>query len=134
MSAAAELQKAIIDALVADAAVGALVGDRIYDRMPQDGDYPCITFGPSQQLTADEEQIDLEDHSVQLDCWSRDHGRKKPVMDIMAAVKTALHDASLSLPDPYALVFIRVRDMRPFLDRDGITAHGVVDIEAAVEL
>lgn len=133
-SASRELQKVILDALVADAGLGALIGNRIYDRMPTDGEYPCITFGPADEIPDDADCISGEEHSVQLDVWSRDQGRLGPCKDITAAAKAALHDAALTMPTPYALCFIRVASTRVFIDRDGITAHGVVSVQAMVEL
>lgn len=133
MSAASELQKAVFAALVADAAVGALIGDRIYDAMPSDGQYPCVTFGSSQEITDDADCIDGEEHFLQLDVWTRAQGRMKPCKDIVAAVKAALHDQDLTLPDPYAMAFIRVVDTQTMRDADGITAHGVVSVQAMVE-
>ena len=134
MSASAELQKAIFDALVADAAVGALVGDRIFDNGPAGATFPYVSFGPTQEIEDDEECIDCEEHIVQIDIWDRSQGRLVNAKRINAAIKAALHDAELSLPDPYALAFIRVRETRAFLDQDGITAHGIVSVAAMVEL
>lgn len=132
MSVSAELQKLIYETLVADVDVGDLVGSRIYDRMPSDGDYPCVTFGPSDAIEDDSECITGQIETVQLDCWSRDQGRMWPCKRIAGAVKSALHKAKLSLA-VNALVQIRVVSVRVFLDRDNITAHGVVTVEAILE-
>lgn len=132
MSVSAELQKAIYDALVADAGVGALVGDRIYDGAPTGAQFPYITFGPADSVGEDLQCITARTESVQLDVWSRDQGRMHPCKAICDAVKDALHLANLSLT-VNALVLIRVDGVRVFLDRDGITAHGVVTVEAELE-
>lgn len=132
MSAAAALQKAVYDALVADAGVGAIVGDRIYDRMPSDGDYPCLTFGPSQTLPEDMYCITARVEVLQIDCWSRDQGRLWPTRALADAVKTALHKASLDL-QVHALARLDVDQVRVFLDADRITGHGVVTLEAEIE-
>ncbi len=134
MSAAAELQETIYNALVADADVGALIGDRIYDAMPSSGSYPCVVFGDSQEVTDDADCYTSEEHFVDLHVWSRDQGRLGPCKIIVSAVKAALHEADLSMDDPYALVEIRVTDTRTFKDQDGITAHGVVSVKALVDL
>jgi hypothetical protein len=132
MSVSRELQKAIFDALVADAGVGALVGDRIYDGMPSDGQYPCISFGPSDNVPEDLECVAASTEAVQLDVWSRDQGRLGPCKDIVGAVKTALHLADITLTQ-HALIRIRTDSIRVFRDADGITAHGVVTVEADLE-
>lgn len=133
MSASAELQKVIYEALIADAALGTKIGSRVYDRMPEGGSYPCCTFGPVSEIEDGAECISAVEYSVQLDVWSRDNGRLRPCKEIVDAVRKVLHDADLTMADPYALSFIRVSSTRVFLDRDAITAHGVLTVEAAVE-
>lgn len=133
MSASAELQKAIVAALRADAAVSAIVGARVFDRMPRAGEYPCVTYGPSDERDESVPCVTLSDHAVQIDCWSQDAGRKEPCKRLVAAVKAALNEADLSLGDDHALVFIRVRRTRIMDDPDQVTVHGIVEIEAVVE-
>lgn len=132
MSVSRELQKAIFDALVADAGVTALVGNRIYDGMPSDGQYPCVTFGPTDSFNDDLTCVDARTETVQLDVWSRDQGRMGPCKDICDAVKGALHLADITLTQ-HALIRIRTGGIRVFRDADGITAHGVVTVEADLE-
>lgn len=132
MSVSAELQKAIYDALVADSAVGALIGDRIYDGVPKGAVFPYVSFGPTDSLTDDMECVAGRRETVQLDVWSRDQGKMRPCKEIMDAVKDALHFADLSLA-VNALVLIRVDGQRLFMDQDGITAHGVLTVEADLE-
>lgn len=134
MSASAEMQKVLFDALVADAGVGALVGDRIYDGVPPGATFPYVSMGEAQEVTMDEECIDGEEHIFTLHVFDRSHGRLSGAKRINDAIKSALHDAELSMSDPYALAFIRVNSKRAFLDQDGITAHGVIDVRAMVEL
>lgn len=132
MSVSRELQTLIFDTLVADAAVGALVGDRVYDGAPSDREYPCVTFGPADSFNDDLTCVDARTETVQLDVWSRNQGRMGPCKDICDAVKKALHLANLSLGQ-HALIRIRTDSIRVFRDPDGITAHGVVTIEADLE-
>lgn len=134
MSAAREVQKSIRDALVADGSVGALIGDRIHDGVPSSKTFPYVSFGPSQELPDDVDCISGEEHFIQVDVWSRDQARLGPCKDIVAAVKAVLHDSSLSIEDPYAIAFMRVTGARVVLDQDGITAHGIITVQAAIEL
>lgn len=133
MSASAELQKAIVAALRDDQDVAAIVGARVFDRMPRAGEYPCVTYGPSDERDIRAECVPLEEHAVQIDCWSQDQGRKEPCKRLLSAVRDALHEAALTLAQPYALVFIRVRQTRIMDDPDGVTVHGVASVEAVVE-
>lgn len=132
MSVSVELQTLIYDALVADAGVGALIGDRIFDGRPEAAQFPCVTFGPSDHVEDDSECIAGRVETVQLDCWSRDQGRMRPCKVLADAVKRALHGANLSMAIN-ALVQIRVDGVRVFMDSDGVTAHGVVTVAADIE-
>lgn len=128
-----EFQKAVFDLLVADEGVGALVGDRIYDRVPMAGDVPpYITFGPSDSTEADADCVPSEDHALQIDVWSEKQGGFKECKAITYAVKSALHQVAVDLPT-HALVEMRVTARRHFRDPDGITSHGVVTVEAMID-
>lgn len=137
MSAASELQKAVYDKLIADADVGAKVGDRIYDQMPSTGTYPCVTFGPSDEVPDEAECVDGVVVTLQVDVWSQDNGRLRPCRDIVWVVRQALHEADLSLADPFALSEVRVTSTQtmldPLTDTDPITAHGIVILTARIE-
>lgn len=125
-----ELQEAIYAALVADAAIGAIVGDRISDGLPSD--YPAITFGPSDYIPEDMYCIEGRSESLQIDCWVRDGGNLWPARRLADTVKTLLHDADLSLAT-HALTGILVERVRAFMDPDGLTGHGVVTVIAEIE-
>lgn len=128
-----ELQTAIYDLLRLDTAVAAMVGTRIYDRVPAASDVPpYITFGPSDELEDDAECITSSAHSLQIDVWSEKQGGFKECKEITHAVKVALHEVAVDLPT-HALVEMRVTQRRHLRDRDGITSHGVVTIEAMIE-
>ena len=132
MSASIDLQTLIYERLVADARVHALVGDRIFDRMPAGADYPCITFGPSDYSPDDMECIDGREETIQLDCWAEDHGRLRPAKEIADAVKKALHQFEADAGDS-ALITMTVEAVRVMRDRDGITGHGIVTVTANLE-
>lgn len=134
MSASGELQDLIQSTLRADAGVSAIVGARVYDVAPAEPSrtYPDITFGSSDLTPEDAECITGREETIQLDCWTRDHGRLKSCRALVDAVKAALHEADLSL-SVNALVFIRVVLVRVMRDADGLTGHGVVQVTASVE-
>jgi hypothetical protein len=132
MSASNALQKLIFDLLVADAGIGALVGDKIYDRPSAAVSAPYITFGPSDFVPDDHECIDGRIETVQLDVWSEAQDGKREAKAIVDAIRKCLHDAAGDL-DAGALVSMRVGLARVFDDPDGRTTHGVVQIEAEIE-
>lgn len=132
MSASSDLQKLIHDRLVADSRVHAVVADRIYDNRPSDAAFPCITFGPSDVVEDDAECITGSVEVIQIDCWARSNGRINAVKPVTAAVKAALHLFHAE-PANSALVEMRVTSIRTFMDPDGLTAHGVVTVQAIME-
>lgn len=131
-SVSSELQIAIYDALRADADVSSIVDDRIYDGVPSDRKFPYVSFGPSDSVNDHLEGVDATTETMQLDVWSRDQGRLRPCKDLCDAVRVALDLAELDLVVNAAVV-VRVQGVRVFLDADGMTAHGVVTVEADLE-
>ncbi len=134
--AAHELQVAIVSALKASADVVALVGNRIYDRVPTtDGKitatFPYISFGSAQDLPEDADCIEASELIIQLDAWSRDpgfmEGRK-----IAKAVKRALDEQSLPLVDN-ALVYFEFDSRRDIRAPDGLTTQIASTFRAGVE-
>ncbi|ETX26604.1 DUF3168 domain-containing protein [Roseivivax isoporae] len=132
MSASAALQKAVHDALVADAGVGALVGDRIYDGAPSTAVFPYLEFGPSDFVPDIAECVTTRIETLQIDCWARNQGRKRICAEIVDAVHAALHQRDLTLSAPYRVLWIEATG-RTTPDPDGITWHGIVTVEAEVQ-
>lgn len=131
-SASSELQVAIYNALLGDAEVASFVGGRVYDGVPSNSKFPYISFGPSDTLNDHLDGIDASTETIQLDVWSREHGRLRPCKDLCDAVRGALDLAELELVVNAAIV-VRVQGVRVFIDADGITAHGVITVEADLE-
>lgn len=135
MSPARALQKAVFETLRADAGVSAWVDDRVFDEPPTSkrARFPRITFGPGQSLDADSDCIGAEDQVLQIDIWDRSEGRKGPCRDMTEAVKKALHRRHLVADPPFAILAARVLDTQVLDDPDGVTAHGIVTLQATVE-
>jgi len=132
VSTSVELQKLIYERLVADTGVHAVIADRIYDNRPDAATFPCVTFGPSDVVEDDAECITGRVETIQLDCWARSNARIAAVKPVVDAVKKALHLYHVN-PTVSALVELRVLTMRAFIDADGLTAHGVVTVQAIME-
>jgi uncharacterized protein DUF3168 len=133
MSVSVAFQTLVVDTLKADHAVMARVGANIFDSVPTKRPYPCIEIGASDFSPEYGEGLVARTESLQLDVWHQDQGRLNPCKATVDAVYTALHDVDLALPDPYALVRVHVSLVRVFRDADGISAHGVVQVEADLE-
>lgn len=134
-----ELQTLIYQRLVADTAVHALIADRIYDHPPSSAPgvsptrvYPDASFGPSAAVNADAECITGMDEVVQIDVWARDGGRLRTAKAIVGAIKKSLHEYEADLTE-HGLIEMRVVLTRVFQDPDGLTAHGIVQVECLLQ-
>lgn len=125
------LQKAVYATLLADAGVGAVIGDRVYDAAPRDTAFPYVTLGDiatSDWSTGSEAGAE---HRVTLHAWSRGRG-KAECAAILGAIEAALHDAALTL-DGHTLVNLRFLAAEMRRERDGITWHGTARFRAVTE-
>ncbi|MFQ6550500.1 DUF3168 domain-containing protein [Aestuariibius sp. 2305UL40-4] len=130
-----DLQKAVFEALLADAAVAAVVGGNIFDQHPDpsnDALYPAITFGPADFVPEEMDCIDGRADTLQIDAWAREGKRLRPAKALADKVYAALHRAPLNL-ETHALAEIAISGVRSFMDPDGLTGHGIVTITALIE-
>jgi hypothetical protein len=133
MSADRALGAAIIAAARADAAVQSLVGSpaRIWDEPPPGAPFPYVTLGRMESRPADASDCDALEHGLTLHVWSR-HGGRAQAMDIIAALRTLLHNAALSVAG-YRLVLLLASYSDLFRAGDGFTTHGVIRLKAITE-
>jgi hypothetical protein len=130
----AELQGLLWASLTADAGVMALA-DAVHDTVPPKPfagpQKAYVSFGPSDVTDDGAECIIAGVHTLQLDCWSRQIGSVhcKRLTD---AVCAALDEKPLELADN-ALAEIRVVLRQVMRDPDGLTTHGIIQVEAQIE-
>ena len=129
--ASLSLQKAVYAALIADAGVGAVLGDRIFDAAPRNAAFPYATFGDARVGDWSTGTEDGAEHRLVVHVWSRERG-KAECFAALDAIRTALHDAALDL-DGHVLVGLRFEAAEVGLNRDGITWHGVARFRAVTE-
>jgi len=132
-SPANELQAALYAMLLANTDVAALVGNRVYDRVPREGDVaPFITFGSGTVSYDGAECIEADMHFFQIDIWSEKQGGFKECKEILYAVKKAVVGVDIDLP-VHGAMRARTRIERTERDTDGLTSHGILQIEVRVE-
>jgi hypothetical protein len=132
MSVSVALQDFILARLLADSTVASLVANRIWDGPPPNPEFPYISIGPSDFVPDDADCIDMREETIQIDCWSREQGRKWPCRQIVDAVVNVLRHADGDLSNG-ALVETRINLARVIDDPDGIMAHGIVQFTAIIE-
>ena len=133
MSISVAFQTAVWTVLKTDVSLVEHVGGAVYDGVPTSRRYPCIEIGPSDFSPAFGDCLTARTETLQIDVWHQDQGRLNLCKATVDAVYTALHDVSLDLPLPFRLVRMHIALARVFRDADGITAHGVVQVEADLE-
>lgn len=64
---------------------------KIYDTVPEQGEFPCISFGPFTSKPGGAKNVDISNISLQLHIWSMDTSKKEieEVCNDVAAVITA---------------------------------------------
>ena len=117
------VQAAIVAALKADAGVGAVVGDRIYDRAPEGVAFPYVSIGAETGSPWEGSTLSGWEMVLQIDIWSRKPGAVE-ARQAMAAVSAALHRAEMTIAGN-AFVLCNLESQRTMGDPDGVTTHGV---------
>jgi hypothetical protein len=129
---AAELQKAVLDALVGDAALTALIGGpNVFDHTPAHVAFPYITFGRTSIYDWSTGTESGSEQLFTLHIWSKARG-KKETLAIMEAAKALLDDAALSL-DQHHLVNMRLEFAEARYDDDLSVHHGLLRFRAVTE-
>ncbi len=131
-ASAAELQKAIFEALGADASLaGALGGDRIYDHAPASVPFPYITFGRTSVYDWSTGTESGTEQLFTLHVWSKAKG-KKEVLELMERARAVLQDAVLEL-ETRRLVNLRLEFSEAGYDEDLAVHHGLLRFRAVIE-
>ncbi len=131
MSADRDFAAAVRTAALADSGVQALLGARFYDDPPPDAVFPYVTLGRVESRVSDASAIEAIEHSVTLHVWSR-HGGRAEALDIIGALREALHDAPLNVTGR-ALVFVFAQFADVFRSGDGLTTLGLLRLRALTE-
>lgn len=129
-TATAEVQAAIITTLTTNAPHRALVTG-VYDAVPQTTAFPYESIGALSEQWQDGFTDGFRLVTLQLDTWSRYHGRKE-CQTIQASQIGLLNRVSLALATLHC-VYCRLDYDDVLLDPDGITWHGVTRYLILVE-
>lgn len=129
---AIDLQAAVYAALTADAALTTLIGaGRIHDHVPPGAELPYVVIGDGTAVDVSGIGIDAQEHTLTIHCWSEASSTLQ-VKQMVAAVRAALHDVSLTLAAGQC-PNIRCDYHETMRDPDGITHHGVLRFRAVTQ-
>lgn len=137
-----ELIKECIVILKADTSITAIVGDKIYDRVPekQDGTpnvtSPYISLGTTSFLTEDFDCVDAATITIQFNCWSWGNGEEYSsalVRKLSFLVRKALHKKEINLIQNG---FVAIEHQITSFNRasDGVTHQASVGFETLVDI
>ena len=125
-----ELQGAIVTRLKAFAPLAAIVGARVYDRVPATTAFPYIQYAPDELNSDDAECITGFEAFITINVWSQAVGMPE-VKRAAEEVRKALHEYDLPLTDN-ALVSLTHRQTAFRVD-DGLSTNARVEFTALVE-
>ncbi|NTG48971.1 DUF3168 domain-containing protein [Agrobacterium rhizogenes] len=126
-----ELQKAVYSTLTQYAALSALVGDAVYDSVPDDATFPRVALGESDFQRGDIGCIAGGTAYLTLHAWSVEPGSTE-VKQVAGAVEDALHQKPLTLSN-HRVVTVDHRYTQTMRDADGLTSHAVINFAVILE-
>lgn len=103
---------------------------RVYDRATESTAYPYATLGPSNWVNEDVECIDARLVTQQIDIWhsASNKGVLEDLTDDVSGALAGWSDTISLTMQPLRVYLVRIMD-----DPDGVSVHGVVQVEARVE-
>jgi hypothetical protein len=122
------LQQYLRQALGAHAPLAALVAERIYDRVPGNGDFPYLTLDVSDGVDDSLDCLDQWLVTAQVHVWSRAVGSPE-ARRIAIACHQALAERWPSMPG-FRVMWFRTLNQVWMRDPDGLTTHGVLQFES----
>jgi hypothetical protein len=117
-------------AILNDPACAASVGVRVYDEIPPEPVFPLVVLGELRSTPADSAGRSALEHGVSVHVWSRGPGREEAAL-LLAALRSALHDAPLTLPGRRLVLLLA--GFCDLFRRDGRLLHGVLRLRAVTE-
>ncbi|NIQ01590.1 MAG: DUF3168 domain-containing protein [Nitrospinaceae bacterium] len=116
----------VFQLLTGNSTLMGMVGNRIYDDVPQTDGYPYVVLGELDETEAntdDAAQMGLA--SLTIHTYSRQPGRKE-TNDIQKEIVNTLHRAAVSVSG-FNFVSIDHEQTQSFKDADGKTRHGITE-------
>ena len=125
---------AIIPILKSDAAMQALIGQRVYDAAPKGASYPYVSLGAAWESQDDADCIPSLEIGFRLDVWSApEQSTGSPEMRrITHRVRTLLHEVDLDLFEG-ALAMLAHRRTDVMRDPATKIAHAAIEFTAVIE-
>ena len=132
MTAAIELQSAIVSALRSSSALTSLLGGAfVYDDVPDSRRPPYVVIGPLETVDWSTSTEEGEEHFIEITAWSSANGRKSAVA-MAGEIRAALSALPGNLPG-HALVNFTHETTRSEADPDDRHFRAVSSFRAVTE-
>jgi hypothetical protein len=125
------LQAAVVAALKAHAPLAAIVGAKVFDRVPAGTAAPYVTITGWQEIEDGTDCSDASELFFDVQCYSTAVGRPEAAR-IAGAVKAALHRFSPAIAD-WSEVEVIYRSTQYFTESDNATTRAVVNFQALTD-
>lgn len=125
------LQAAVIAALKAHAPLAAIVGTKVFDRVPAGTAAPYVTISGWQEIEDGTDCMDASEIFFDVQAFSTQPGRPEAAR-IAGAVKAALHGMAPTLAG-WTNSEVLYRSTQYFPEPDGITTRAVVNFQALTD-
>jgi hypothetical protein len=126
-----DLQQAAYAALAGNGPLAAMIGERLYDHVPQEVAFPYVVVDQMQIRDWSTGTERGYEHVLMLHVWSRYEG-KREIAEIADALRTVLDDAELMLDD-HRLINLNHQYADLKRDPDGETYHAIIRFRAVTE-
>jgi hypothetical protein len=125
------LRQAVVAALRADAGLQALIGQRVYDHIPEREQFPYVSL--RDQVRAYDTTTERgKEHTLQLNAWSRAEGSKEAEL-VLHGLERVLRDLSPRALTDHTLINLDVEMATVVRDEGGQTYFGYVRARAVTE-
>lgn len=134
MSAEAAFQAALIAHLSANLDVQAVLGNpaRIYDGPPGGARFPYVEIARGESEPADGDDVSLIDHRLTIRILAR-KGELDQLKSVLGAVRSAAHNAELTLTGDWRCVSCRVVYADVFKGDNTRLLQGLLRVRAVLE-
>ena len=106
------------------------VAGRVYDKTSEADPFPNVTMGPSYWTAQDADCIEGRLWTCQIDVWHQgvEKGQLEDLTDAITDALRGWSDDSVIAMHGFDIALVRNMD-----DPDGVTFHGVIQVETLVE-
>lgn len=122
-----ELQQAIYTALKSNTSLMSLVGNRLFDHVPQNTAYPFIKIGDDRHTANLSDDLDCSDVLITVDVWSQQKSHKEG-KTILGEIYNTLHNQKI----PNITYILWDASPQPILESDGKTTHFIIEFRANI--